>query len=620
MKRKLILPMLCMAGVLAFNARAQETESVMPGPFTVANGPSLETWSPTTNLIQNGSFEYADPYQYWTYNFSAAITSANYTVKTDADSGEKYLVGTTNAGSSQNGSLSMAWELEEGATYVFSYRMKTEKSGSTNTQYLKTSLTNTKGTETLALGTPTAAAYGEWTTFTRVFTNTSNYKYLQIVFRWLNGQWGFDNFVLAKCEKTAETGNLQYLQDAIPTANIGDDAFQYAQSAIDAAQQLIAADEATVDEVAAAYAALVKHNAPDYTSFILKLQTDDAGNALNNKVVTYIAGGRNDGGGYAIGYYADANPNYAQGFVLEPVQDEANTYILGQRDLEGAARYLCTGRVYGGNDAQIRTTLDEAQAMKVRIDVSPTEEGIVRLYNVAAGAYIGSQDVGFFTVNKNNRFQIAECEYTSIPVSNHFRNVGEWYTWTIPAPLPTFICPTLTFYKATGIDGTVVTLEPITGELIPGCTPLAVYVGGTNLPATVRGPGASPAKDEFTGGVMTGTLAPRTVTAADNAWLLQDGANGLGFYKVRDESEITVPAYRAWVTHDESAVAQGGSVKGLTFVVKDGESTAISTPDATAPAAVRDIHGLSGARQDGLRKGINIVRMTDGTVRKVMVK
>ena len=49
------------------------------------------------------------------------------------------------------------------------------------------------------------------------------------------------------------------------------------------------------------------------------------------------------------------------------------------------------------------------------------------------------------------------------------------------------------------------------------------------------------------------------------------------------------------------------------------ENTAIEQTAASSTEAV-EYYSISGVRQEGLQKGINIVRYADGTTRKVMVK
>ncbi len=155
------------------------------------------------NMITNGSFE--DGFTGWTNasDYSTTITSEKFTLETDdPKDGSHYLVGTTNSGSAGDGSLGTAWEIEAGKTYRFTYWVK-NLDGTTETDYLKTSLTNTKGTETKELGYP-ATVSADWQQVEYVFTNDDNYKYIQVKFRWLENHWGFDDFQLYEIEEVEE--------------------------------------------------------------------------------------------------------------------------------------------------------------------------------------------------------------------------------------------------------------------------------------------------------------------------------------------------------------------------------------------------------------------------------
>ena len=54
--------------------------------------------------------------------------------------------------------------------------------------------------------------------------------------------------------------------------------------------------------------------------------------------------------------------------------------------------------------------------------------------------------------------------------------------------------------------------------------------------------------------------------------------------------------------------------------VNEPVTDAIDSVKDTAGADVESIWTLSGVRSQTLRKGVNVVRMTDGTVRKILVK
>ncbi len=159
------------------------------------------------NMITNGSFE--DGFTGWTNSsdYSTEITSEKFTLKTDgAQDGNNYLVGTTNGGQNDVGSLGKVWEIESGKTYYFTYWIKGQSSSATNASYMKTSLTNTPGTESLIIEQGSKDITTSWKQIEILFTNTDGYKYLMINFRWLNNQWGFDDFQLYEIEEVeAET-------------------------------------------------------------------------------------------------------------------------------------------------------------------------------------------------------------------------------------------------------------------------------------------------------------------------------------------------------------------------------------------------------------------------------
>jgi len=50
------------------------------------------------------------------------------------------------------------------------------------------------------------------------------------------------------------------------------------------------------------------------------------------------------------------------------------------------------------------------------------------------------------------------------------------------------------------------------------------------------------------------------------------------------------------------------------------EATGISAVAGEAEAEVETVYDLGGKRLSGMRKGVNIVKMSNGTTRKVVVK
>lgn len=92
----------------------------------------------------------------------------------------------------------------------------------------------------------------------------------------------------------------------------------------------------------------------------------------------------------------------------------------------------------------------------------------------------------------------------------------------------------------------------------------------------------------------------------------------VGFYKL---SEATaVPAHKAYIRVDAT---NAFAVKGYIFSFDEEEDitpTAVKTIETQAEASVMGIYTLDGKRQSQLQRGMNIVRMSDGSVKKILVK
>ncbi len=150
------------------------------------------------NMVQNHSFELG--FEGWTdaTDNHSTLTSVKFDLRSDdPKDGEVYLFGITNESSSGAGSICTAWAIETGKTYYFSYWIK-NLTGATDTQYLKTSLTNSIGDETVSQYP--ASVSSDWQKVEYIFEKVS-YNYVQVKFRWLDSQWAFDNFQLYEIDE-----------------------------------------------------------------------------------------------------------------------------------------------------------------------------------------------------------------------------------------------------------------------------------------------------------------------------------------------------------------------------------------------------------------------------------
>lgn len=162
------------------------------------------------NLIANPGFD--DGFIGWTgaNDFSTQITSAGFEIQSEEGHGN-YLVGTTNSGGGDAKSLGTAWAIEANKTYYYAFDVKSLRNESGTAEYLKSSLGNTKGDEASVLGMPKVTP-GEWTTFEQVFTNSEPFAFAQVKFRWLAGNFGFDNFKLYEIEEYVSPVADQYAE------------------------------------------------------------------------------------------------------------------------------------------------------------------------------------------------------------------------------------------------------------------------------------------------------------------------------------------------------------------------------------------------------------------------
>ena len=104
-------------------------------------------------------------------------------------------------------------------------------------------------------------------------------------------------------------------------------------------------------------------------------------------------------------------------------------------------------------------------------------------------------------------------------------------------------------------------------------------------------------------GLLVGTHSQ--IAAPANTYVLEDGSQGVGFYRA---GSYVVPAHNAYMqveATDEYILT--GNFDGLD-AIKMNESNSIEA-----------VYNLGGQKINGSQKGISIVRMSDGTIKKVVI-
>lgn len=148
-------------------------------------------------------------------------------------------------------------------------------------------------------------------------------------------------------------------------------------------------------------------------------------------------------------------------------------------------------------------------------------------------------------------------------------------------------------------------LEQVTGNVLPANTP--VILEGAEVCNEDYVGFVESIEEKTTCGLLTGVYAP--TAAPQGSYVLQNQDGKVAFFKVASD-DIMVGANRAYLN------ASSSSAKVLNF---SAEATAIKTIGALTSGKA-EVYGANGARQNGLQKGMNIVKMADGSVQKVLVK
>ena len=110
----------------------------------------------------------------------------------------------------------------------------------------------------------------------------------------------------------------------------------------------------------------------------------------------------------------------------------------------------------------------------------------------------------------------------------------------------------VTAYVGGSVSDSEITLSPLDGTVVPAGCPviLTAEEGSYDLTIAYDNETAAPANS------LSGTLVPQTVDADATAYIVANGSAGVGFYKITDSEDRTIPANKAYyTTNDETAAA-----------------------------------------------------------------
>lgn len=152
------------------------------------------------------------------------------------------------------------------------------------------------------------------------------------------------------------------------------------------------------------------------------------------------------------------------------------------------------------------------------------------------------------------------------------------------------------------------------GDILPAGKGFVLYTDNTDATAEYDFNFTTDKAADMETNLLDGTVEEIAQDAAKYYWVISKSATTgkVGFFILDDN--VKIPANKAFFAVDRNSVnAAACSVFSL-----NGSATAINAAAADKAATVVAIYNAEGKQQSALAKGLNIVKMSDGSVKKIM--
>ncbi len=205
-------------------------------------------------------------------------------------------------------------------------------------------------------------------------------------------------------------------------------------------------------------------------------------------------------------------------------------------------------------------------------------------------------------VDGRTSFKLIMCN--DLSVTYNMEDVG----WgTICLPFEAEVPAGLKAYRTENVNGSYLELEEV--DFLEMGTPY--IVSGTAGTYTFNGPDVPYDTPTVKEGLLTGVLADGVALQKGDYIMLQQRGT-VGFFKIAEDAAKSATKYRAFIRLDD-----GSQLAGMNCLVITGDvPTNINNVEQ---GVTTEIYDLSGRRVNGVSRGINIVKMKDGRMRKVLI-
>lgn len=196
-------------------------------------------------------------------------------------------------------------------------------------------------------------------------------------------------------------------------------------------------------------------------------------------------------------------------------------------------------------------------------------------------------------------------------------NIADNYA-TICLPFNAVIPAGVAAYRLDNYDTDRATMElkkyGEEGDILPAGKGFVLYTDNTDATVEYDFNFTTDKAADMETNLLDGTVEEIAQDAAKYYWVISKSATTgkVGFFILDDN--VKIPANKAFFAVDRNSVnAAACSIFSL-----NGSATSIGTATAQKTATVVAIYNAAGKQQSALAKGLNIVKMSDGSVKKIM--
>lgn len=152
------------------------------------------------------------------------------------------------------------------------------------------------------------------------------------------------------------------------------------------------------------------------------------------------------------------------------------------------------------------------------------------------------------------------------------------------------------------------------GDVLPAGQGFVLYTESANANAIYTFHFTTTTAAELGTNLLEGSLDATTQDETKNYWVISKSSTtgNVGFF-ILDEA-VTIPAYKAFFTIERT----NENAARCNMFSLNGNITGISHTTTQHPTSVLAIYNAASKQQSALVKGLNIVKMSDGSVKKIM--